>query len=163
AKNPLSLAFAIPDHPWVDAADGAAVRIAMTVGASGGQEGQLLQVRDERRTEGDEPALIFGVTTGVLHADLRSGPNIAAVTALRSNSLVTYPGVEPHGQGFVVQPREAVALGLGSEPDLEHHIREYRNGRDLTDRPRGVLVIDLFGLEVAEVRSRYPEVYQWIL
>ena len=34
AKNPLSLAFAIPDHPWVDAADGAQVRIAMTVGST---------------------------------------------------------------------------------------------------------------------------------
>ena len=32
AKPPLSLAFAIPDHPWVDAAEGAAVRISMTVG-----------------------------------------------------------------------------------------------------------------------------------
>ena len=28
------LAFAIPDHPWVDSADGAAVRIAMTVGSA---------------------------------------------------------------------------------------------------------------------------------
>jgi len=27
--------FAIPDHPWVDNADGAAVRISMTVGAAG--------------------------------------------------------------------------------------------------------------------------------
>ncbi len=30
-------AFAIPDHPWVDSADGAAVRVAMTVGATGKQ------------------------------------------------------------------------------------------------------------------------------
>jgi len=29
----LYLTFAIPDHPWVDTAEGAAVRIAMTVGA----------------------------------------------------------------------------------------------------------------------------------
>ncbi|MEO6246368.1 MAG: DNA methyltransferase, partial [Opitutaceae bacterium] len=29
----VSLRFAIPDHPWVDTGDGAAVRIAMTVGA----------------------------------------------------------------------------------------------------------------------------------
>jgi hypothetical protein len=33
AKNPLHLAYAIPDHPWIDSADGAAVRIAMTVAA----------------------------------------------------------------------------------------------------------------------------------
>jgi len=31
-KSPLSLSFAVPDHPWVDSADGAAVRISMTVG-----------------------------------------------------------------------------------------------------------------------------------
>ena len=35
AEPPLSLLFAIPDHPWVDSADGAAVRIAMTVGDFG--------------------------------------------------------------------------------------------------------------------------------
>ena len=34
AKPALSLSFAIPDHPWVDAADGAAVRIAMSCGVS---------------------------------------------------------------------------------------------------------------------------------
>ena len=28
---PLSLAFAIADHPWIDSVDGAAVRIAMTI------------------------------------------------------------------------------------------------------------------------------------
>src|SRR5690606_23410543 len=28
--GPLTLAFAVPDHPWVDSADGAAVRVAMT-------------------------------------------------------------------------------------------------------------------------------------
>ena len=42
AKPPLSLAFAIPDHPWVDSKDGAAVRIAMSVGESGAQPGRLL-------------------------------------------------------------------------------------------------------------------------
>jgi hypothetical protein len=31
--RPLHLAYAIPDHPWIDSADGAAVRIAMTVAA----------------------------------------------------------------------------------------------------------------------------------
>jgi hypothetical protein len=39
-KKPLHLAYAIADHPWVDSADGAAVRIAMTVAAPGKAEGQ---------------------------------------------------------------------------------------------------------------------------
>lgn len=39
-------------------------------------------------------------------------------------------------------------------------IFDYRNGRDLAARPRGVQVIDLFGLNEVEVRDRYPAVYQ---
>ncbi len=37
--SPGHLAFAIPDHPWIDSKDGAAVRIAMTVVAPGVGEG----------------------------------------------------------------------------------------------------------------------------
>jgi len=32
----------------------------------------------------------------------------------------------------------------------------------LTQSSRGVMVIDLFGLEAEEVRSRFPAVYQWV-
>ena len=35
AKEPLSLIYAVPDHPWLKAADKAAVRIAMTVAERG--------------------------------------------------------------------------------------------------------------------------------
>ncbi|MBL0029136.1 MAG: hypothetical protein IPO95_08715 [Rhodanobacteraceae bacterium] len=43
-KHPLSIVFAIPDHPWVDATDGAAVRIAMTVAAVNDVTGRLRDV-----------------------------------------------------------------------------------------------------------------------
>jgi hypothetical protein len=42
-------------------------------------------------------------------------------------------------------------------------IKPYRNGRDLTDRPRGVKLIDLFGFDADEVRRRWPATYQWVL
>jgi hypothetical protein len=76
---------------------------------------------------------------------------------------VSNPGVKLHGNGFIVTPEQATQLGLGQIPGLENHIRQYRNGRDLTSRPRGVMVIDLFGLTEAEVRERFPEVYQHLL
>ncbi len=50
-KNPASLVFAIPDHPWVDSTDGAAVRIAMTVAEAGSREGLLLRVVNEEMGE----------------------------------------------------------------------------------------------------------------
>jgi hypothetical protein len=52
---------------------------------------------------------------------------------------------------------------MDSRPGLEEFIRHYRNGRDLAQRARGVMVIDLFGLEVDQVRKRFPEVYQYLL
>ena len=42
-------------------------------------------------------------------------------------------------------------------------IREYRNGRDLTDVPRNAKVIDLFGLTADQVRKLYPAIYQHVL
>jgi hypothetical protein len=53
AQPPLALAWAIPDHPWVDAASGAAVRIAMTVGQPGDAPGMLQTVVAEGGAEGD--------------------------------------------------------------------------------------------------------------
>ncbi|TSE31884.1 class I SAM-dependent DNA methyltransferase [Tepidimonas taiwanensis] len=182
-QTPLKLAFAIPDHPWVDAADGAAVRIAMTVGAADVDEGELqiatieapkskTFLNDTHLTSGqfltrgsqDVDTYDIRVTSrrGIIHPDLTIGANVAGATALRSNNGISYRGVIPHGAGFIVTPAEAEALGLGRVPGLEQHIRAYRNGRDLTDRPRGVMVIDLYGLTADEVRSRYPAVFQWL-
>ena len=62
-----------------------------------------------------------------------------------------------------MKPEKADALGLGTIKNSERHIRDYRNGRDLTARPRGVLVIDLFGLTEDEAKQAFPAVYQHVL
>jgi hypothetical protein len=76
---------------------------------------------------------------------------------------VSCRGVSLHGAGFIVTPEKARELGLGKIPGLDCHIRQYRNGRDITSRPRGVMVIDLFGLSAEEVRDRFPAVYQHVV
>ncbi|MDR0457836.1 MAG: hypothetical protein LBH10_02220 [Burkholderiaceae bacterium] len=161
-QKPLHLAFAIPDHPWVDATDGAAVRIAMTVGAKGAGEGVLATVVDEHETDGRERAVSLTETTGVIHADLRQGADITRAIALEANQALSSQGMKLHGEGFIVKPAEAAHLGLGRIAGLERHIRPYRNGRDIADKPRGRLVIDLHGLSADQVRKLYPEVYQWV-
>ena len=72
-------------------------------------------------------------------------------------------GVQLFGAGFIVTADEAAGLGLGTVAGLEKHVRQYRNGRDLTSTPRGVMVIDMFGLGVDDVRAKYPAAYQWLL
>jgi hypothetical protein len=164
ASTPASLVYAVPDHPWVDSVDGAAVRIAMTVAQAGTLEGRLLRVESEEPGEGEGAAKIeFSERFGLIHTDLTIGPNTTATVPLKANERLSCRGVSLHGAGFIVTPEKARELGLGAIRGLERHIREYRNGRDITSRPRGVMVIDLFGLTAEEVRTRFPAVYQHLV
>ena len=151
------LLMAIPDHPWVDGTNGAAVRIAMTVLAAGSGQGQVLTVTQEQPGEHGEVAVTLAARTGLIHADLSVGANVAAAQALQAMQGISSPGVKLHGAGFIVTADEAAQLNA---PAL---VRPYRNGRDLTDKPRGVLVIDAFGLSAEQVREQYPAAYQWLL
>jgi len=150
------LHMAIADHPWVDAANGAAVRIAMTVLATGAGEGQLLTVTDEQAGEFGEMAVALQERRGLIHADLRMGANVANALSLQANENLSNRGVQLFGAGFIVTTDEAQTLDT---PLLRH----YRNGRDLTDKPRGVMVIDAFGLSAEELRAQHPAAYQWLL
>lgn len=164
-KPPLSLTFAIPDHPWVDSSDGAAVRIAMTVGTANKGEGRLLMVREEKPSENlqDEIEVTLTEKKGILFSDLTIGANVSAAKGLLANSDISNRGVCLFGAGFIVSSDQAKNLGLGKVPGLEKHIRHYRNGRDLTQSSRNVMVIDAFGLTAEELRDKYGEVYQWLL
>lgn len=162
AKEPVSLAFAIPDHPWVDSADGAAVRIAMTVAERGDKGGFLRRVASETPSDRDDADILFAEQKGKIQADLTAGANITNAQPLLANSEISNRGVQLIGSGFIVTAEQASRLGLGRIPGAEKHIREYRNGRDITSTPRNVMAIDLFGLKIEEVQSRFPEIYQWI-
>jgi type I restriction-modification system DNA methylase subunit len=162
----LYLTFAIPDHPWIDATECAAVRIAMTVGASTlpAPAAKLQRVTSETANdETGENEVQLDLALGKVSADLTAGADVSSTVELKANASLSSPGVKLHGAGFIVTPDEAKALGLGKINELEKHIREYRNGRDLTDKPRDAMVIDLFGLTLEAVRERFPSVYQHVL
>jgi hypothetical protein len=163
ADPALSLLFAVPDHPWVDSADGAAVRIGMTVAQAGVVPGELNRVIAEHEGQGDGLDVELAGSEGRIHADLRIGADVASAVPQAANRDLSNPGVKLHGAGFIVTPEQAAQLGLGHLSGLESHIRPYLNGRDLTQSPRGVMVIDLLGLTSEAARARYPDVYQWVL
>jgi hypothetical protein len=165
AHPPISLAFAIPDHPWVDASDGAAVRIAMTVGKSAeeGKEGTLVTVTSEHEGDGEGLEVELFTRRSVIHADLTGGANVAGSLSLNSNAGISFMGMIPLGAGFWIDEQMAVNLGRGRVPGLDAHIRRYRNGKDLTDKPRGIFALDFYGVSENELRLLYPEAYQWVL
>lgn len=159
----LHLVFAVPDHPWVENTDGAAVRIAMTVAAPGEGNGRLLNVIDEADDGGEGLLVKLTEEKGLIHPDVRIGANVASCLPLQSNALIANRGVIPHGEGMSVTLEEAVKLGLGEIQGLEHRIRPYRNGKDVTSKPRGIFVLDMYGLSADQVRDMYPAVFQHLL
>ncbi len=174
----VALVFAIADHPWVDSANGAAVRIAMTVAANpiaelgsdpspqgagsdpnfeGQSLGRLLTVSDEQTGEFGEVTVTLTERRGKIHADLTVGANVSAALPLTACGGMTYRGVTLMGSGFWVEPGDAL---VQDEPKA---IRPLSNGRDLTDVPRGMFAIDFFGLSQDEARARFPGAYQRVL
>lgn len=166
--------MAIPDHPWRKkpkrepgkAADPnesfAAVRVAMTVAAAGRHEGVVRGVTHESALDTDEPRIELNEVLGRINSDLTVGADVTSADVLNANEGLSSPGVKLHGKGFIVKPAVAEALGLSKREGLKKHIRLYRNGKDLTGKPRGVMVIDLLGLSADDVLQRFPEVYQHV-
>lgn len=164
-RPPMRLVFAIPDHPWLKGGNRAAVRIAMTVAERGEPdgEGRLLTVRSEQGLNTDAPLIELRERRGVIAADLTVCADLSAIEPLKANLGLSHRGVQLSGTGFLVsehRERELIAASANTDPSL---FRRYRNGRDLTDRPRNLRVIDLFGREEAEVRRQHPGVYQHLL
>jgi hypothetical protein len=163
-REPISLVMAIPNHPWTKATkDAAAVRIAMTVAEKGRLVGLLRITTTELGLETDNPQIEFQDQIGKINPSLSIGVDVAAAIKLRATDGICHDGVKLHGKGFRVRAEEAEHLGLGREEDLTKIIRPYLNGRDINQKPRGLFVIDLFGLGEAEVRKRYSKIYQYLL
>ena len=162
ATPPLSLVFAVPDHPWVDSADGAAVRISMSVGVSGKADGTLLTSAYEAEAANGEVAVTFESCQGIIHSNLRVGANLSKAKKLSANIGLSFMGMIPLGAGFWIDSARASLLGLGTVVGFEKHVRRYLNGKDLTGTPRGVLALDFYGLTHDELRERFPAAYQWL-
>ena len=159
-KQPVSLVFAVPDHPWVDSADGAAVRIAMTVGVAGEETGTLLTVTEEREHDGELAAEVtLRKKEGKVQADLTVGADVAGAVQLVANENLSSRGVMLFGSGFIVDETQAHQFGLG----VKSGIRPYLNGRDITASSRNAYVIDFYGMEVDEAQQVNPEAYNHIL
>ena len=108
-------------------------------------DGRLLhrdrRARSRRRRAGGDARTAAAAS---IHADLRIGADVAGRKRLRANGGISSPRFQTAWCRF---HRHARRSRSASKPTRRSS--HYRNGRDLTDRPRGVKIIDLFGLTAA--------------
>ena len=158
-KSPLFLAFAIPDHPWVEATDGAAVRITMTVGTAIPTQGRLLEVSSEKTGMDGEVEVDLRQATGWIGPAVRLGASVTHTVPLAANRGLCWQGVKLVGDGFLVAADDQAKMRqAGSQV-----IRRYLSGRDLVQRNRSLEVIDFAGLSVDEARNANPLAFQHVL
>ncbi|GMV20349.1 MAG: hypothetical protein AMXMBFR57_02980 [Acidimicrobiia bacterium] len=159
AERPISLVFAVPDHPWVDSTDGAAVRIAMTVCGAGVRGGRLLTAVAESDGLDDERTLEFEVRHGRVGPNLSVGADLTTVVPMGANGAIAGMGVALHGAGFILNPDQAAAI-TPYGPDA---IRGYVAGRDLLQEPRRRYLIDFTGKTEVEARAANPAAFQHVV
>lgn len=153
------LAFAVPDHPWVDNADGAQVRVALSVFDRENLPGTLWTSESESSEEDGAFAVTFAVTSGVIFSDLSVGVDTSQLVALKSNEGLACPGVQLSGQGFVVSPEE---VSFFTAATRDRMLRRYITGRDVTQDMREQYVLDTFGISHDELRTNYSDAFQWL-
>ena len=178
----LQLTYAVPDHPWVDNSNGAAVRIAMTVGTKfvssqkplskasnsnlAGQAvgmARLSTITSEITEEFGEVAITVRDQFGEIQSDLTIGADLGAAKPLEANSELSNIGVIPLGSGFILEASDANLLRQSLSKELAISlIRRYSNGRDLTGTPRNVYAIDTNGFDERQLRLKAPAVWQWL-
>ncbi|MBL8314757.1 MAG: class I SAM-dependent DNA methyltransferase [Rubrivivax sp.] len=156
---PLRLRLAVPDHPWVDSASRAAVRIAMTVGTGNDVDGELWTVARESEAAEGEVAVAIESRGGVVHSDLTVGPAVGRAVKLVANAGLCFQGMNLVGKGFRLDAGEVRALGY--DPlDLPDVIKPHGNARDLLQGADECFVIDFFGLSGEQARGAHPSLYQ---
>ena len=151
---------AVPDHPWVDASSGAAVRIAMTVGGRAEHaEGQAVRwvVRDlQNGSRGAEtPNLEYVPQRGTIGADLSVGVDVEAAQDLTANRGIAFRGITLVGDGFIVDnssPLGKLAIA-----------RDLYGARALLKAGRPRRVLDATDFTEARLRVEYPTAFQHLL
>lgn len=150
--------WAIADHVWFDGADGAEVRVAMTVLAKHPPAARLVQVEKVERVRGEVP-VVATIRAPRLNADLTVHADVATASTqrLRANERLCSRGFMISGSGFLLERSEAEVLW---QIDARYRaiVKPFRNGKDLTARPRDVFVIDFADREESEARQ-YSHLY----
>ena len=158
-RQPVSIVFAVPDHPWVDTIFAAKVRIAMSVVAPGSRKGIVKTVCAEARAlnSNDGWNVSFKTDMGTIRPNLRLGADVLAAKSLRSNQDLCSMGFATGSRGFFLSPSEA-----SSVPQTEKRfLRQILSAHEITKQRKQRYVIDAWEIETeSELRSNAPWVFQ---
>ena len=144
--------WTIPDHPWIDEAGSAAVRVSMTVIAPTTEDSSLVTVDEDGRVTN-----VRRVTH--LNSDLTAHADVARAASepLLANKGLSSQGFILVGDGFILDPKEARVFAK-TDPEARNIVKRYLTGRDLARKPREQYVIDFALMDHDQIRE-HPVLY----
>lgn len=160
-KPSLKMLWAIADHPWSD--EGAAVRIAMTVGGLEGPPwlGRVVEEHKADTPEAEAEAVMVELQgVEAIHEDLRAGANVASASPLKANAGLCGQGMKIVGDGFY--DHRNLSTSIVSPTTGVPVIRTILNTQDIIQGRGGRKIIDFFGLNEAQARTLHPAAYQQV-
>jgi hypothetical protein len=139
--------WAIPNHPWVNDSDSAAIRVAMTVLSGSPMGARLVTVDDEGKVLSEQDGARF-------NTDLTLGVDVAGAAALplHANVGLCFIGPSLVGRGFVLPEDEGREV-LAADPSNREVVHPYWPGNAFASRPTGELVIDFNRMSEEEARE----------
>ncbi len=159
----VSLAFAVPDHPWVDEASGADVRVALTVGTQGFVEGLIQTVVSENAGLDGETSVQFSVHRAWIGSQLGTRSELDAPIQLRANEGLCSVGFQLGGRGFVLSAEEAASLTKSPNSRCRKLVRPLLSARDLVQENRALFAIDACELTREQLQLECPGIYQLLV
>lgn len=162
AKRPISLVWAIPDHPWMDVEGAARVRVSLGCIERGEREGVVQTVVREAWADESEALVELDSESGLINEKFQLGFSIYRTSPMRANAGVCWQGVKLVGDGFRLD-RQAYTLLAGRNAETAQLMRPYLTGMGINRARPSEWVIDLFGMTDVEARTKAPELYQHLL
>ncbi|MBP9896931.1 MAG: class I SAM-dependent DNA methyltransferase [Gemmatimonadales bacterium] len=146
------LVWAVPDHPWTDDTDGAAVRVALSVLA------RSVGAARRQRFSVDEHGNLEATLSISSPRTFESGAAVAvaAQTALLANAGIGFRGYTVVGDGFFLSDESAAALQV--DPADAPFVKRMINGRAISQGGASGWVIDLGLMTEAEARN-HPRLF----
>ena len=155
----IAIANVIPDHPWVDSSDGAAVRVSMITAATNLTKGTVADVVEEIE-DGEAYTVRFKFSEGIVTPNLNVGADPAGSELLLANSGLSSVGYQLTGKGFVLNKSQTDHF---AEVQYRPLIKPLMSGRDINQSSRNLFSLDLFGIELEQLENEYLKAYQWVL
>ncbi|TDK37613.1 class I SAM-dependent DNA methyltransferase [Rhizobium deserti] len=161
ASGKFGILFAVPNHPWFNDADTAAVRVAFTVAGAAGPPSVLSLVKSEKRNKrGEAPSVDLETRTGTINSDLTTGIDATDAKELLANSQLSFQGCKLGHDNFQIAEAHSLLRTYRGELPV---LRKYIGGDQIKDGAEPNYVIDFFGLSESAARETAPAAYQHLL